>query len=157
MPVKSLSGRVAAWHTVGISVKDYRTFYDQDHRYLPVFYATDEDYDQLWRSKQVILTEGVFDRLALKLAFPDRAVFARLTKGVSPPMVSLLERLCSKVWIAFDNDLPGNKAADKASRRLGVEVHRLQIPYKDPSQFLASKGLSSVRSHYQRQIDALDF
>lgn len=66
MPVRTLSGRIAAWHTaaIGREVKDYRTFYDPFHRYLAVFYASKEDLDLMWTTGEVVVTEGIFDRAA---------------------------------------------------------------------------------------------
>lgn len=156
LPVQSLSGRIIAYHAASIKEKDYRTFYDLNHHYLPMSYGCKTDWEIMWKSKQVIIAEGLFDRVALKRAFPERAVLARLTKGVSPPLIRLFNRLCERVWLAFDNDAPGVKSALKAEGRLKSDVVILEIPYKDPSRFLEVRGVDAVRKHYQRQITAFD-
>lgn len=156
MPIRTMSGRIAAWHTAGIGIKDYRTFYDPNHRYLAVFYASKEDMDLMWTTGETVVAEGIFDRVAIKRAFPERSVLARLTKGMSPQMKVMLERVCKRVWLAFDNDDPGNKAADKAEKRMNLDTVRLLNPYKDPALFLQKRGLAVTVKHYNRQFSAFD-
>lgn len=154
--IKSMSGRLIGFHHASTLGHDYRTYYDMEHHYIPMVYGDvgGEDYDLMWSSKEVILTEGVFDRIAIKRAFPERAVLARLTKGVSPQLMRLFERVVERVWIAFDMDAPGVKSAERTERKLAVDVVRLEIPYKDPSEFLAKRGLEVLKKHYGKQIQA---
>lgn len=156
-PVKSMSGRIVAWQTAAVGVREYRTFYDLDHIYAPVFYGTEEDLDLLWSSGQVVVTEGVFDRIPVKRALPGRAVIARLTKGLSPPIIRMFERVATKVWLALDMDDPGEKAAVKAEKKLkGPDVMRLSMPYKDPGKLYEVKGLDGVRCILGKQISMMD-
>lgn len=157
-PVTTLSGRLLAWQTAGIGVRDYRTYYDPNHMYSAAMYGSQADFDILWDTGEVILTEGVFDRVAVKRAFPDRSVFARLTKGVSRQLVVLLNRVASKVWTSFDMDEPGVKASDKSKRALSkTRVVRLTMSVKDPGQLYEKKGVTGVKDELGRQIKLFDF
>jgi len=153
IPIRSMSERVIAWQTVAISIKEYRTFYDMRHMYCPMFYGSEQDRQLLWETGQTIITEGVFDRIAIKRAFPERSVIARLTKGLSPQIIELFNRVAKRVWLAFDMDKPGEKAALKSTKRLGnVDVVRLEYPYKDPGLFYEQRGVDEIRRVIGRQI-----
>lgn len=154
---RSLSGALTSIHVAGIDVKDYRTYSDPLHGYRAVFYASRSDLEILWQTKQVVMTEGVFDRIAIKRAFPQRAVFARLSKGIPPPLATMLRRLASRVWIAYDMDIPGESGAEKAKKVLrDVEVIRLQFPAKDPGDLFKSGGVKKVERAFERQFRAFD-
>lgn len=152
-PVRGLSGKLVALHTAGISIHDYRTFYDPARVFAACVYASGADFQILWDTGEVVIVEGVFDRVALKRAFPERAVMARLTKGISRPLTDLFTRLARRVFFCFDMDAPGARATEKAIKLLpGVHTVVLQISTKDPGQLYEKKGVRGVQSELTRQI-----
>lgn len=156
-PIHSMSDKVTAWHTAAVGERDYRTFDDPEHHYLPVYYGSKSDHEIMWSTGQVVMTEGVFDRIAVKRAFPERAVLARLTKGLSPPIMRMLERVLTRAWFCFDNDGPGNKAADRAEKRLKkLDVIQLKLPYKDPGKMYEKVGVEGIKRILGRQFNLLD-
>jgi len=158
---RSMSEEVSLVHCAAVTgAKDYRSYQSTSKGYLAPIYGSKEDRDLLYTTQELILVEGVFDRVAMKVLFSERAVFARLTKGATGQLVEHLQVFCKKMYSAFDGDVPGVLASVRSEKKLkplGVDVVRLQCPFKDPSAFLASKGMNSARKHYERQISASDF
>lgn len=157
----SAAGSLAAIHTLAVDGnKEYRLYVNQEHPYLPMIYAVAQDYKQVYLTGEAILTEGVFDRIAVKRALPECAVFARLTKHTTGGFRNWVQRYCRRLWLCLDEDQPGERAAKRAEAiypELGVKVEILHYPAKDPSALLMKKGSDYLRVVLQRQMDVLRF
>lgn len=128
-------------------------------RWLPICYAQPDDWDRLYVTGEVILVEGVFDRIALKRCFPDRAVIARLSKSVAA-IQWLLLRYARLIWVAFDQDEEGEKGARRLRYRLenkaraeALAVYRLTFHGKDPGEHFETYGETSLRGWVTRQME----
>lgn len=155
---RAMSGHVIGYQTRKIEEHDYKWWQAEKSQHLPIIYASREDHEILYTTGKVIMTEGIFDRGAIKRCFPEYAVYARLSKGIAKQLLTYLTRYGKIVWLAFDQDEPGQKAAAVATERLTgkVEVNTLQFPYKDPALFLEKRGESRMRSTLEKQIRALE-
>lgn len=152
---RSAAGSLAGYHTRTPGTREFFWRQAPGAGYLPIVYAIPHDYQQLWDTGQVFLTEGIFDRVAVKACFPDMAVFARLSTGVSVQMVPLLKRYAKVVWLALDQDEEGQKAAVATEERLkGLMVVNLRFSAKDPSKFLELRGRAALRKVLDTQIGA---
>jgi len=150
----SMSGEPIGVQTREIKEKKYRWHQFDNVEHLPMLYGSEADWDILYSVGSMILTEGPFDRIAVKRALPDRAVFARLSKGTSNQMILLIRRYIKHLWLAFDSDEEGEKATSRSEKLLGedLNVYRLRFPYHDPSEMLKKRGLEALKSHLERQI-----
>jgi len=140
--------------------KKYRWYQNPEGAHLPIIYGTRWDYDLFFRSKTLILTEGIFDKIAVKRCLPDTACFARLSKGASGQLTIFLKRYCENLYLAFDTDKAGEKGYDTIKKSLGEHLNtfiRLEYPGKDPSDYLERVGESSMRKKFQDQIAAQEF
>lgn len=157
-PCFSQAGKLFGLQIREVQEKKYRWFQMPGCGHLPIIYATRDDYNILYESGKVILTEGIFDRIAIKRLFPMRAVMARLSKGVGNQLELFLRRYANQVITAFDTDEAGLKATDKTSKRLieGPEVCKLSFPYKDPASALEQLGPATLKKLLARQLTALD-
>jgi len=101
------------------------------------------------------LVEGILDRVAIRRLVPDKAVLARLSKGVGRQMVHSLRRQVSRIWVAFDMDDAGNKGLEQVRQLFepDVEVIRLVYPAKDPANLLEKYGMRAA-DNLTRQIEA---
>jgi len=155
----SMSGIPVGVQTREIEEKKYRWHQFDKVEHLPMLYGSEDDWDLLWHSGSMFLTEGPFDRIAVKRALPDRAVFARLSKGTSNQMLSLIRRYVKHIWFAFDSDEEGDKAAIRSESLLGEDVntYQLRFPYKDPSEMLSKRGLTALTATLESQIQMLSF
>jgi DNA primase catalytic core len=99
---------------------------------------------------ELILTEGIFDGLALWQAGKKNVIAVCGVKGWLPLHTALLQKhsVC-KVVLAFDQDEPGKEAVQKLTPELtalGVHVHRLRWP----------EGIHDACDYFQ-YTKALDF
>lgn len=153
---RSMAGTLIGIQTRSVPEKAYRWLQAPGAGYLPIIYGLPEDYEKLWVQGEAILVEGIFDRVAMKRCFPDMAVFARLSKGVSRQMEWFFRRYAKRLWLAFDMDEAGEKATKQAYGRMGeVELVRLQIAAKDPSKLLESRGLEKARAQLSVQMESM--
>lgn len=153
--VHSMSGELSGVHTASREKHDYRWYQAPGKAYLPILYGSDGDFDLLYRTKELVLVEGVFDRIAMKRVCPEMAVFARLSKGIGPLLETFIRRFATRVWLAFDNDPAGKLGTGKAQKRLGsgVETAVLSFPINDPAALLKKYGLLRSKEIINRQMD----
>jgi hypothetical protein len=154
----SMSGQ----HTgTQIRTRDGKYYWRRDEKaqHLPILYGTTDDHEKLYQTGKMILVEGIFDRAAIKRCFPDRAVYARLSRGVAKHLLRLIERYATTLWTAFDQDEAGTKATLETEKKLGdrLQVHQLHFPAKDPSALFARSGERRTREILRKQLDALEF
>lgn len=158
-PVFSMSGEPVGVQTRELSEKKYRFYQLPNTEHLPLIFGTPADFDLMWSSGKMILAEGAFDRVVVKRALPDYAVFARMSKGAPNQLRSLIRRYVKHFWTMFDNDEPGNEAAEVAEKKLKdlIEVTQLRIPYKDPSMMVERRGIDALKACLAQQMRMSDF
>ncbi len=157
-PCRTMSGALAGLHLAGYGEeKVYEWRQNPKAPFLPICYATGADWRGLWDVGEVILVEGVFDRVAVKRAFPGRAVMARLSKSVAT-IQPLLERYAIRIWDSFDTDEEGEKGSRRlawrlgGSRNRGCQVTRLRTMAKDAGDHAKRYGIEHLRKHLERQM-----
>ena len=152
----SMSGTPIGVQTRELKEKKYRWHQFDNVEHLPMLYGSEEDWRLLFESGFMILTEGPFDRIAVKRALPTFPVFARLSKGTSNQMINLIKRYVRNLWLIFDMDEEGKAAAKKSEDRLGddVNVYRLSLPFKDPSECLRKRSLDYLTQALLKQINS---
>lgn len=158
-PVFSMSGIPVGVQTRELEEKKYRFYQLPNTEHLPLMFGTPADFRLMWESGKMILTEGAFDRAAVKRALPDYPVFARMSKGAPNQLRSLIRRYVRHLWTVFDNDDPGNEAAETTEKKLKdlIEVTQLKTPYKDPSIMVEKRGLAALKACLDPQIRMTDF
>lgn len=101
---------------------------------------------------QILLCEGYMDVIALHQAGFDNAV-ASLGTAFTMGHASLLKRYTGEVYLTFDSDGAGIKAALRAIpilKEAGLTAKVINMkPYKDPDEFIKALGAEA----YQKRID----
>jgi len=152
----SMSGAITGINLANRVKKDYKYFPLKNTQHLPIMYSSEEDREILFHTHELILVEGIFDRIAMKRVFPEMAVFARLSKGVGGALTKLVQRYVSKLWLTFDQDGPGRVATQKTMTKLkGVEVMELRYPAHDPNDYILKVGTKIAREKFQDQMQIL--
>jgi len=104
------------------------------------------------RKPYVLLCEGYMDVISLHQAGFDMAV-ASLGTALTPGHASLLKRYVKEVYLTYDSDGAGVKAALRAIpilRSVGIMTKIVHMePYKDPDEFIKAVGAEA----YQKRID----
>ena len=104
------------------------------------------------RKNQLLLCEGYMDVIALHQAGFDNAV-ASLGTALTSGHASLLKRYTKEVYLTYDSDGAGTKAALRAIpilKEVGIVTKVINMqPYKDPDEFIKAMGAEA----YQERID----
>lgn len=104
------------------------------------------------RKQQILLCEGYMDVIALHQAGFDNAV-ASLGTAFTSGHASLLKRYTKEVYLTFDSDGAGIRAALRAIpilKEAGLSARVIDMkPYKDPDEFIKALGTEA----YQERID----
>lgn len=107
------------------------------------------------RKSQLLLCEGYMDVIALHQAGFDNAV-ASLGTALTSGHASLLKRYTKEVYLTYDSDGAGVKAALRAIpilKEVGIITKVINMrPYKDPDEFIKALGAEE----YQKRIDAAE-
>ena len=107
------------------------------------------------RKPYFIVCEGYMDVIALHQAGFDNAV-ASLGTAFTSGHASLLKRYTKEVYLTFDSDGAGIKAALRAIpilKEVGLTAKVINMkPYKDPDEFIKALGAEE----YQKRIDAAE-
>lgn len=97
----------------------------------------------------LILVEGYMDVVSLYQRGITNAV-AGLGTALTPDQAKLLKRYASEVYVCYDNDEAGHKAAMRALEVLEAEGNKLRVVevagVKDPDEYIQKKGVESFRA-----------
>lgn len=128
-------------HIVNLYGRNTRPDTEIPHLYLPGPRRGVFNYPAIkGSSRSIILTESIFDTLALlTLGFPNTTC-SWGTKGFTADLLAaLLRHSIRAVFVAYDADPAGDLAAEQLAERLGphnIITRRLELPTKDPNEFL---------------------
>ena len=104
------------------------------------------------RKNQLLLCEGYMDVIALHQAGFDNAV-ASLGTALTSGHANLLKRYTKEVYLTYDSDGAGVKAALRAIpilKEVGIVTKVINMrPYKHPDEFIKALGAEE----YQKRID----
>lgn len=104
------------------------------------------------KKPQFLLCEGYMDVIALHQAGFDNAV-ASLGTALTSGHANLLKRYTKEVYLTYDSDGAGVKAALRAIpilKEVGIVTKVINMrPYKDPDEFIKALGAEA----YQKRID----
>ena len=104
------------------------------------------------RKSQLLLCDGYMDVISLHQAGFDNAV-ASLGTALTSGHASLLKRYTKEVYLTYDSDGAGVKAALRAIpilKEVGIITKVINMrPYKDPDEFIKALGAEE----YQKRID----
>ena len=121
----------------------------------------------LWKTKQnivsqknVIIVEGYMDFLKLYQSGIDNVVAVSGTAFTDQHAVQI-KRLCNNVFLLYDGDEAGKKAAIRAgyiSLKFGLEAHIVEIPDGiDPDDWISQSNVDDVKNKIYNGIDVIDF
>lgn len=98
------------------------------------------------RKPYFLLCEGYMDVISLHQAGFSNAV-ASLGTSLTPGHASLISRYVSEVYLTYDSDEAGTKAALRAIpilREAGITAKIIRMdPFKDPDEFIKNRGASA--------------
>ena len=155
-PIIDLRGNVVAFGGRALDDKGAKYLNSSD---TPVFKKSKNlfalNFAKTSKYPGLILAEGYMDVIAIHQAGFDNAV-ASLGTAFTSGHASLLKRYTKEVYLTFDSDGAGIKAALRAIpilKEVGLTAKVINMkPYKDPDEFIKALGAEE----YQKRIDAAE-
>jgi len=108
----------------------------------------------------LILVEGYMDVVSLYQAGIENAV-AGLGTALTEEQAKLLKRYASQVYVCYDSDEAGQKAAQKAIGLLTDAGNKVKVisftGAKDPDEYILKKGVESFRNLLTDSKESLEY
>lgn len=112
------------------------------------------------RKPYFLLCEGYMDVISLHQAGFTNAV-ASLGTALTPGHAALIKRYVNEVYLTYDSDEAGTKAALRAGpilREVGITAKIIRMePYKDPDEFIKSLGAEAFEERIQKARNGFMF
>lgn len=125
-----------------------------------IFYAYDKAKDEIYKLKEIIITEGYMDTIMLHKAGHKNAV-AVLGTALTPKHLPLLRRSNAKITLCFDGDSAGINAAFKSSKLLlqnDFDTNVVVIPKgADPADLVQAGNLKELDRILNSKTEAGEF
>lgn len=143
-PLTDVEGTIIGLQSRALDRKDYRQFFAYATTLYPYFFGLAQAIPEVWRTRQLVIVEGVFDCLAVSRLVPN--VVAVLTAGVPVACRRFFRRYVNLLTVLLDMDPAGRRGAS----RLVLDpdrTYRIRVPAypaHDPSELLARKQLTAL-------------
>lgn len=125
-----------------------------------IFYAYDKAKDEIYKLKEIIITEGYMDTIMLHKAGHKNAV-AVLGTALTPKHLPFLRRSNAKITLCFDGDSAGINAAFKSSKLLlqnDFDTSVVVIPKgADPADLVQVGNLKELDKILNSKTEAGEF
>ena len=112
------------------------------------------------RKSYFLLCEGYMDVISLHQAGFTNAV-ASLGTALTPGHAALIKRYVNEVYLTYDSDEAGTKAALRAGpilREVGITAKIIRMePYKDPDEFIKNLGAEAFEERIQKARNGFMF
>lgn len=153
-PLHSTMGAVIGVQTRRIDEKRYMQFWAQPTEIFPYLFGLDAALPHIWRTRQVVIVEGIFDYFAAsKVASNTVAV---MTAGVSIAAKRFFRRYVKRVTALLDMDEPGREGAETLKRfAVGYQVVVPKYSEHDPGDMLKYGKLEELRRVLRYTGDSL--
>lgn len=118
------------------------------------------NYARSARSGNIILCEGYMDVISMHQAGFTQAV-ASLGTAFTPGQAGVIKKYTKDVFLAYDSDNAGVKAALRAIRilrdaRMSARIISME-PYKDPDEFIKNLGQAAFQEHIDNAENSFMF
>ncbi len=111
------------------------------------------------REERMLVVEGYFDAVRLMAAGIEEVV-APLGTALTEAQAQLVTRYAQKVYLLYDADAPGQKAAFRSGDELlrqGAAVHVVSLPDgEDPDSYVATHGADGLRARLAEAVDLFE-
>ncbi|HEX8849653.1 MAG TPA: DNA primase [Gemmatimonadaceae bacterium] len=111
------------------------------------------------REERLLVVEGYFDVVRLMAAGIEEVV-GPLGTALTEDQARLVTRYAKKVYLLYDSDAPGQKAAFRSGDELlrqGAAVHVVTLPDgEDPDSYVAKHGADGLRARLGEAVDLFE-
>ncbi len=163
-PIRDPLGGLLGFQCRQIEQKLFHRYYLPRAAIFPALLGLPEALPHIVASQRIILTEGLFDWLALQGSFPEAVCL--MTARLTPSQAEGVLAFAREVVFVLDQDAQGRRGSDLAEELLrdmlggpdglktaGLSFQRWSHPGKDLSEYLSKVG----RERFERQFREQDF
>lgn len=144
-PLFSTLGHAIGIQTRSMQEKQYQQFYAYDRGVYPYLFGLPAALPHIWRTRQVVVVEGVFDCLAASQVAPNTV--ASLTANIPRACRTFLFRYAKRVTALLDMDETGREKASDL-QRFAPPGRQVLIPFydgHDPGDFARFGRVEDLR------------
>lgn len=155
-PLYSGRGRLLGFDSRSLGEKDNDQFLLPESRWNAVWIGMPAAMDLVWRGRDVVVVEGVFDVFAMLHIAGDRAVLGTRSAHVSWKHAEFLRRWCAgTVLMVYDRDEAGEKGTADALRHLsrrGLRCSEIRYGRRgdDPGEIWDRGGVEALREAFPK-------
>lgn len=135
-PLTNPIGEILGLEIRSLDKKDYNIFMTREGKFTGCFFGIDKVIRNIFISKTVVVTEGIFDLLSISNFLPYGV--CTLTSNISNSQINQLKRFSNNFIFLFDpNDDPGISGRNKMKKILSDKMvyNNFNFPYKDLNDF----------------------
>jgi DNA primase len=123
----------------------YKKFYFEKNKFLSNFYGLPYAMQEIWETKTVILTEGIFDLISV--AKFKKNCLSPLTANMTHYQINWLKRYANTIILMFDMDEKGKQSAEKIKKEFSGDftIHIVNFKGKDLNDFLINNGEKDLK------------
>lgn len=133
--------------------KDYWKFYSLQADVDAVFYGTTIAMEHIWKTRSVVLVEGIFDLPPVQRVFPNTLCLGTAT--VTERQMNFLKRYVDSVKIMADNDEQGRKFFSRFyqdNKRVFKSITKVQYAGGDPAESWARLGEKKFQAQFNSEF-----
>lgn len=133
----------------------YKKFYFEKNKFLSNFYGLPHALEEIWETKTVILTEGIFDLISV--AKFKKNCLSPLTANMTHYQMDWLRRYVHTIILMFDMDEKGRQSAEKIKKEFSSEftIHIVNFKGKDLNDYLINNGEKDLKYLINSKLDNL--
>jgi DNA primase len=133
----------------------YKKFYLEKNKHIATFFGLPDSMESIWETKEVFLTEGIFDMLTLKKI--KNNCLSPLTANINSYQIEWLKRYVDRIFLLFDMDDKGKESTQKLKKVLEKEIQVIQIPLKgkDVNEFASTYGIKELEYYINNKMDCI--
>ena len=102
---------------------EYMTFVEVNDE--AILFGLGQAAQTLWAEQRVWLVEGAFDLFPIQRVFPGTV--STQTARVTDPLLRVLRRLVTRIWLGYDMDPTGRRACERYKKQLDAEKFDVRI------------------------------
>jgi len=140
---KSLQTEIAALPDSSVR---YKKFYYEKSKFSACFFGLPTILKDIWETKTVFLTEGVFDCLSALRCYPN--CLSTLTANINEYQLNWLRRYVKKIILLYDSDKRGNKAVENILKYQSNDflIYSIGLKGLDVNELEIKCGLRELKS-----------
>jgi len=131
----------------------YKKFYLEKSKFSAVFFGLPYNLDEIWKTKTIFLTEGIFDMISLHKI--KKNCLSTLTANINEFQINWLKRYANRVILLYDMDKKGKESINKIKEKLGDAflIYSISLKNKDVNETAVKQGIKELELLINEKMD----